>query len=75
MADIAAARAAQGSLATQLDGSAWVRGIGIAVLSDGYGVRVNVASLADGAVPALPTEVDGVPVEVREVGDVTPSSP
>jgi hypothetical protein len=46
-----------------------VNGVGIARLGEGYGVRVNVRE--DGADDLeVPSEVDGVPVQVVRVGPV-----
>jgi hypothetical protein len=62
------ARAAKRKLADRLQDNAEVRGIGIAVLDDGYGVKVNFAIRPASGV--VPDDVDGVPVVVDVVGSI-----
>jgi hypothetical protein len=62
------ARAAKQKLAERLHGIANVRGIGIAVLDGGYGVKVNFATRPEAGI--IPDDVDGVPVVVDVVGSV-----
>ncbi|MFP5247092.1 MAG: hypothetical protein ACLGH0_10400 [Thermoanaerobaculia bacterium] len=67
-ATLAAAEAARDRLASQLTGLPELRGIGIAVLADGFGVKVNLSRR-----PAdidIPDDVDGVPVLVDVVGRI-----
>jgi hypothetical protein len=45
----------------------WFRGVGVALLGEGFGLRLNVASDLDVARVALPRDVDGLPVEVVRV--------
>ena len=61
------ARRAQRSLRAQLAGRSGVCGIGLARKDDGYSLRVNVV---DASVD-VPTEVDGLPVDVRVTGPLT----
>ncbi len=62
------ARAAKQKLLEQLRGHAGLRGVGIALLDGGYGVKVNF----DAPPPAglVPDDVDGVPVIVDVVGSI-----
>lgn len=46
-----------------------VTGVGLARRGDGYAIRVDLRTPPPAAAE-LPREVDGVPVEVRVVGDV-----
>lgn len=62
------ARAAQTKLAAVLAGVAEIRGIGIAVLGAGYGLKVNLSARPAGT--AIPAEIDGVPVIVEMVGGI-----
>jgi hypothetical protein len=62
------ARAAKVKVVALLDGLAELQAIGIAMLDDGFGVKVNLwRKPADGIIPA---EVDGVPVIVEIVGPI-----
>lgn len=47
-----------------------VRGIGLAILDDGYGVKVNF--VAPPPAGLVPDDVDGVPVIVDVVGPARP---
>jgi len=49
-----------------------VNGIGIAIIGDGYGVKLNLVEglLAD----QIPREIDGVPVWVETVGPIAKRS-
>lgn len=71
VADIQQARAAKEHLRRTLQGRSDVRGIGIARVGDGYGLRVNLSTAAG---PDLPGAVDGVDVQVRVVGAVRASA-
>jgi hypothetical protein len=63
------AELAKQKLRQQLAGVPGIRGIGIAVLENGYGVKVN---LLDGAARHLiPADVDGAPVIVDIVGVIS----
>ena len=62
------ARTAKQRLAERLHGVANVRGIGIAVLDGGYGVKVNFATRPEAGV--VPEDVDGVPVVVDVIGSI-----
>lgn len=67
-ATLAAAEAAKDSLAKSLDGLSALRAIGIAVVGDGFGVKVNLScEVPPGTVP---NDVDGVPVIIAVVGTV-----
>jgi hypothetical protein len=63
------ARAAKQKMSEMLVNAAELRGLGIAVLPDGYGVKVNVARS-----PAreIPTTIDNVPVIVEIIGVIRP---
>lgn len=63
-----AARHAQRRLRALLAGRAGVCGVGLARRGDGYALRVNVT---DDDVD-VPREIDGLPVEVRVTGPLTP---
>lgn len=62
------ARAAKNKLLEQLRDRVDLRGIGIAVLDGGYGVKVNFSKRPSSGV--VPDDVDGVPVIVDVVGSV-----
>ncbi|MBC7290674.1 MAG: hypothetical protein H5T83_04960 [Actinotalea sp.] len=68
MADLEQARAAKARLRTELAGHHGLRGIGLVRVRHGYAVRVSLATAAD---DDLPPDVDGVPVRVAVVGEVT----
>lgn len=64
------AEAAKAILASELAGLPELRGIGIAVLDEGFGVKVNLGRpLADRIVP---TCIGDVPVVVDVVGTIRP---
>jgi len=64
------ARQAKAVLLQRLAGLSELRGIGIALLKGGYGVKVNLSrALEEGVVP---DDVDGVPVIVDIVGQIVP---
>ncbi len=63
------ARAAKAALRARLDGLRELRGIGVAFLSEGCGVKVLLKRLPDSAV--IPEEIDGVPVVVEIVDEPT----
>jgi hypothetical protein len=63
------ARAAKETLAATLECLPELRGLGIALLDGGgFGVKVNVSVPTAAAIPA---EVDGVPVVVEIVGEIS----
>lgn len=64
------ARAAKQKLRERLAGCPELRGIGIATLSGGYGVKVNLSSAP--APGLVPDDVDGVPVIIDVVGAISP---
>jgi hypothetical protein len=64
------ARAAKQKLTERLHDLPELRGIGIAVLEGGYGVKVNLARAVGADV--VPGDVDGVPVVVDVVGHIRP---
>lgn len=66
-ASLARARAAKETLSAALHGLPELRGLGIAVLDGGYGVKVNLARAARCEIPA---EVDEVPVVVEIIGAI-----
>jgi hypothetical protein len=61
-------QAAKATIAAALTGRPELRGIGIAVLDCGYGVKVNLSSRP--ADLSLPDEVDGVPIIIDIVGTI-----
>ena len=70
MIDIARARKAKDALRVRLSRPSWLRGIGIGIDPRGsHLVRVMVVEMNDDVRKALPTEIDGVPVEVDVTGD------
>lgn len=62
------AEAAMEKLASRLGPLPELRGIGIAVLDDGFGVKVNLSRKPAGVI--VPDDVDGVPVIVDIVGAI-----
>jgi hypothetical protein len=68
------ARKAKEALARSVGARDEVNGVGITRHGDGYGVRVNVREDAPDDLD-LPSEVDGVPVEVVRVGPVRKREP
>lgn len=62
------ARAAKVALRARLAGLPGLRGIGVAFLEEGYGVKVMLTPLPDGLV--IPKEIDGVPVIVEIVDEL-----
>jgi hypothetical protein len=53
-----------------LHSCSWLRAIGIGMQGDGYCLRVYVAELEPGIAALLPSEVDGLPVEVLVIGEI-----
>lgn len=66
------ARAAKEKLRERMSGISELRGIGIAILDGGYGVKINLACEPE---QPIPSEVDGVPVIVSIVGSIVPRTP
>ena len=68
------ARAAKERALEVFRGLAPVVGVGITTIDGGYGVRVN---LLEAPMPGvkLPQDIDGVPVQVRVVGEVHKAQP
>jgi hypothetical protein len=66
------ARAAKASAAAAFGRLAEVAGVGITRVGDGYGVKVNLSRPPD--TPGLPTEIDGVPIQVEIVGPIRKQS-
>jgi hypothetical protein len=64
------ARVAKEILAAKLFELPELRGIGIALLEDGFGVKVNLRSMPDSLI--VPDEIDGVPVIVEIVDTIRP---
>lgn len=63
------ARAAKATLRVRLVGLPGLRGVGVAFLEEGYGVKVLLDRLPAGVV--IPEEVDGVPVVIDIVDELT----
>jgi hypothetical protein len=63
------ARAAKASLRLRLAGLPGLRGIGVAFLEEGCGVKVILDRLPDDLV--IPEQVDGVPVVLDIVDELT----
>jgi hypothetical protein len=68
------ARQAKEVLARTVGARDEVNGVGIARLGEGFGLRVNVRDDAPEDIE-LPSEVDGVPVEVVRVGPIRKQQP
>jgi hypothetical protein len=66
------AAAAKEVLAAALAGLPELRGIGIAVLDGGFGVKVNLSRQPADVI--VPIDVDGVPVVLAIVGTIKPQS-
>lgn len=64
------AEAAKETLKARLLPLSELRGIGIALLDDGFGVKVNLSCRPAGLI--VPDDVDGVPVIVEIVGAISP---
>ena len=64
------AEAAKRKLRERLSGISAIRGIGIATLRRGYGIKVNL--LDQSARHLVPDDIDGVPVIVDVVGIISP---
>lgn len=67
--DMEVAKAAKAKIVAQLAGVPEVKGIGIALLEGGYGVKVNLRT--ESSTP-IPEEIDGVPVIVDVIGETEP---
>lgn len=67
-ATLAEAREAKKKLSRQIARRPDVNGVGIARSGPGYAVKVNLAN--DHRARELPSEVDGVPVNVEVVGSI-----
>ena len=65
------ARNAKPKLAAMLQDIPEVRGIGIAILNGGFGLKVNLS--AETCDRVIPTVVDGVPVITAIVGAIRPA--
>jgi hypothetical protein len=63
------ARAAKAKLRAQLAGLPELRGLGVAFLPEGCAVKVMLQRLPDGAI--IPPDVDGVPVVVEVLDELT----
>jgi hypothetical protein len=63
------ARAAKVKIAALVEDLPELRGLGIAMLDDGFGVQVNLSAMPPGCV--IPAEIDGVPVIVEIIGAIT----
>jgi hypothetical protein len=63
------AQAAKEVLKAKILGLPGIRGIGIALLDDGFGVKLNLSGESSLIAPA---EIDGVPVIVEIVGTIRP---
>ena len=71
-ATLSQARAAKLKVAKLMEGSDAVNGVGVTREGTGYAVKLNLARPAD--TNALPSRVDGVPVKVEIVGEITKRS-
>ncbi len=70
MVGIEQARKAKDALRLRLSRPSWLRGVGVGIDPNGsHLVRVMVAEMNDDVRKALPTEIDGVPVEIDVTGD------
>lgn len=59
-----AARAAKQAVAQRYQAEPWFRGVGVARGAEGFAVRLNVSPDAVAAAVPLPSQQDGVPVEI-----------
>ncbi len=71
-ATLSQARAAKAKVAELMKDSDAVNGVGITRQGAGYAVKLNLARPA--GTDALPSRVDGVPVKVEIVGEITKRS-
>ena len=71
-ATLTQARAAKAKVAELMKGSDAVNGVGIARQGAGYAVKLNL--IRPTKTDALPSAVDGVPVKVEVVGEITKRS-
>lgn len=67
---LAKARAAKRKVAKMVEGDPSVSGIGIAKIDGGYGVKLDVTERMLLSAK-LPAEIDGVPLRVETVGQIT----
>jgi hypothetical protein len=68
MASLEAARAAKEQLDTTLGNHPSINGLGVTRVDDGFGVKVNLSDASEELV--VPSEVDGVKVQVDVVGPI-----
>lgn len=61
---LAAARRAKQHAQERYGRASWFRGVGLVPHGDGLAVRLNVAPTERGEAPALPKELEGIPVEI-----------
>jgi len=74
MIDIDQAQKAKNALRMRLSRPPWLRGVGIGIDSNGsHLVHVMVSEMNDCVRKSLPSEIDGVPVEVNVTGDFYPA--
>jgi hypothetical protein len=71
MASTEAAIKAKATLRAKLGRPAWLRGIGVGLHDGSPCIQVNVAELSEEVRAAIPEEVEGVPVRVVAVGDIS----
>jgi hypothetical protein len=71
-ATLSQARAAKAKVVELMKGSDAVNGVGIARQGAGYAVKLNLVRPAK--TDAVPSTVDGVPVKVEIVGEITKGS-
>ena len=71
MATLEEATAAKATLRSNLGRPEWLRGVGIGKDDTGYCIKVNVASITADVEASIPREIDGVPVHVEVVGDIS----
>lgn len=69
-ATLGEAQAAKDILKARMLGVPELRGIGIALLDDGFGVKLNLSCRPEGLI--VPDEIDGVPVIVELVDTLRP---
>ncbi len=63
--------AAKKKLRAQIGLPDWLRGIGVGVgIGGAQCVKVNVHSITPEVIHAIPTEIDGVPIDIYSVGDI-----
>lgn len=64
------ARAAKAKLVARIGTLSALAGIGLTQIGDDYALKVNLTEDADGEIPEIPTEIDGVTILQQVVGAI-----